>query len=330
VATDPAVAHADLHLFGIPNAIQHTRGLTGPHYFPGSTMFQGENRPYGAILSYMVSDSLAEAVKGTGDEGGGPQAPEGFGAFFGMGGVGQGSGPATIEILHADSVIRTLKGPAEAGMNRTTWGLQRKGIPAPDADEDDPEPSGPEVLPGTYAVRITVGDHETLGQVDVLADPRRPQAVSLVQANLDVYWRGQAKLNELQAGIRRLTETKGVLDFYGGRLADWDEVEAEVLDSLTARTDTVKAQADRLLERLRMPPGLTGIRADTSTTARVGQAINEATSTPYVPSPGRRAQLDWALQEADEMLGEIEAFYATEVAGYRQALRAAGFDPLGG
>jgi hypothetical protein len=247
-----------------------------------------------------------------------------------MGGGGQGSGPATIEIMQADSVIRTLKGPAKAGMNRTAWGLQRKGIPAPDADEDDPEPSGPEVLPGTYMVRITVGDYETRGVVNVLPDPRAPQAVSVVQANLDVYWQGQAKLNELQAAIRRLTDTKGVLDFYGGRIADWDEVEEETRDSLTARTDSVKGHVGGLLERLRMPPGLTGIRADTSITARLGQAVNEATSTPYVPSSGRRAQLDWALRVADEALREIEAFYATDVAGYREALRAAGFDPLGG
>jgi len=329
VAADPAVAEADLHLFDVPDAMQHTRGLTGPHYFPGSTAFQGENRPYGALLSYLVSDSLAKAVEGQGGDAG-PQGDGGFGAFFGGGGGGQGRGPAKIEILHADSVIRTLKGPAEAGLNRTTWGLERKGIPAPDAKKDDPEPSGPEILPGTYAVRVTVGDHTSEGTVRVLPDPRAPQSVAMVQANLDVYWRGQAKVEELQAARRRLDAIKGVFDFYGKRIADWREADEAVRDTLKARTDTIKAHADKLLERLRLPPDLTGIRADTTVTSRLGQAVGEATGSPYAPSAGRRAQLDWAMREADELLARIEEFFAREVPEYRDALGAAGFDPLGG
>ncbi len=329
VAADPELMDADLQLFDIPDAIQHTVGLSGPHYFPGSTMFQGENRPYGAILSYLVSNSLAEAVK---DEGGAPPAggDGGFGAFFGGGGGGQGHGPAKIEILHADSVVRTLKGPAKAGMNRTTWGFQRTGIIPPDADEDDTEPGGPEVLPGTYTVRITVGDFSTEGPLEVLPDPRAPMSVTMVQANLDVYWEGQAKMTELQVAMRRLNDTKDIVSFYSGQIADWDEAAEEVRDTLAAQTDSVKTHIDGILERMRMPPGLTGIRADSTVTSRLGQAIGEATGTPYTPSPGRRAQLDWAMQAADEILEEIGTFYAVEMPEYREAIRAAGFDPLGG
>lgn len=326
VAADPSVLGEALRLFPVPDAIQHTRGLTGPHYFPGSTAFQGENRPYGAMLSYLVADSLADAVKDqAGDEG--PAGPEGFGAFFGGGGS-QGRGPTKIEILHADSVIRTLKGPAKAGVNRTVWGLERKGIPAPDAKEDAAEPAGPEILPGTYAVRITVGGHTAEGRVEVRPDPRAPQSVTLVEANLEVYWEGQKKMEELQAAIRRLEDSKKVFDFYGTRIADWRDADKAVRDSLKARTDTVKAHADGLLERLRLDPQLPGIRADTSVTSRLGQAIGEATGTPYAPSAGRRDQLDWAMKAADEILVEIETFYAREVPEYRDALREAGFDLL--
>jgi hypothetical protein len=261
---------------------------------------------------------------------GGEAATEGaggFGAFFGGGG-GQGKGPAKIEILHADSVIRTLKGPAKAGVNRTVWGLQRKGIPAPDAKEDADEPAGPEIVPGTYAARITVGEHTAEGRVEVRPDPRAPQSVTLVEANLEVYWEGQTKMEELRAAIRRLEDSKKVFDFYGTRIADWRDADAAVRDSLKARTDTVKAHADGLLGRLRLDPQLPGIRADSSVTSRLGQAVGEATGTPYAPSAGRRAQLDWAMKAADEILTEIETFYAREVPEYRDALREAGFDLL--
>jgi photosystem II stability/assembly factor-like uncharacterized protein len=329
VASDPAIATSDLHLFDIPDAIQHTVALTGPHYFPGSTMFQGENRPYGAIVSYLVSGTVAEAVKD--DEGSSEEGePGGFGAFFGPGGGSPGSGPARIEILQGDSVVRTLKGPAKEGMNRATWGLERRGIVPSDADETDTEPGGPQVLPGTYTVRVTVGDHTDEGQIEVLPDPRAPMSVAMVQANLEVYWEGQAKLTDLQVAVRRLGDSKSVFDFYGSRIADWDAADQATREDLEAHTDTIKERIDGILNRMRMPPGLTGIRADTTITSRLGQAIGEATGTPYMPSPGRRAQLDWAMRLADEVLAEIDAFYASEVPEYRAALREAGFDPLGG
>ena len=326
-SSNPSVLQGPLHLFTVPDAIQHNRGLTGPYYFPGNGEFQGENRRYGALLSYFVSDSLAAAVEAGGDGGAGG-GPGGFGAFFGGGGGGSGDpGPASIEVLQGDSVIRKFEGPARGGVNRTAWGLERRGVIPPDADEDEDEPSGPAVLPGTYQVRVTVGDHSSEGTVQVLPDPRRPEAVTVVEANLEVFWEGQLKLEELRAAIRRLQDTKEVVDFYSGRLEEWDDGGAD-RDSLAVRTDSLGARVDALLERLRMPPELTGIRADTTVTSRLGSALGEATGSPYAPSPGRRAQLRWATEGADRLLGEITLFYADEVTAYRDALRAAGFDPL--
>jgi photosystem II stability/assembly factor-like uncharacterized protein len=326
LASNPSLAGADLHVFDVPPTHQHTRGLVGPLYFPADAEFGGANRPYGALISYMVGDSLAEAVEGEGA--GGPGGGlGGFGAFFGGGGTPAGSGPATIEIMHADSVIRTFKGPAKAGHNRVSWSLDRKGVAAPDADEDDPEPSGPAVMPGTYGVRVTVGDHSAESSVEVHSDPRGSQTIAVVEANLEVYWRGQAKVAEVQAAIRRLDDTQGVVAVHKGRLGEWDTDE-ETLENLKAQTDSVDAQITGLLDRLRLPEG-TGIRSDTTLTARLGQAVGEATGTPYAPSQGRLDHMGWMMREADAMLAEIEAFYEGALAAYREALEAAGFDPFG-
>ncbi|MFV2008067.1 MAG: hypothetical protein ACC667_11510, partial [Longimicrobiales bacterium] len=310
LAARPELAEEDLYLFDVPPTYQHSVGLTGPLMFPGDAEFQGENRPYGTIMSYLVSDSLAEAVADE-DEDTGPAGPGGFGAFFGGGGTPAGSGPAKIEIMQADSVIRAFKGPAEAGMNRVTWALDRKGVVAPDADEDDDEPAGPAVLPGNYSVRITVGDQTTEGSIEVRPDPRKTQSVVMVEANLEVYWAGQGKLAELRAAIRRLNDTREVVDFYGGRLDDWDGEEG-AREELTAQTDSLKSHVNGLLDQLRLPDG-EGIRSDTTITNRLGQAVNEATGSPFRPSTGRRDQLEWAMIEADEMLEEIEQFYTAEL-----------------
>ena len=115
--------------------------------------------------------------------------------------------------------------------------------------------------------------------------------------------------------------------FYGEQIDEWDQG-GEAQDSLSVRTDSLTGRIDGLLERLRMPPELTGIRADTTVTARLGAALGEATGSPYAPSPGRRAQLRWNMEVADRILGEIALFYADELPEYREALQAAGFDLL--
>ena len=326
MAADARIARSPVFLFDVPAAIQHERALTGPFYFPGDTKYQGPNRPYGALISYWVGPEVAESVEGEGEAPAGGQGG-GFGGFFGGGPAS--TGPATIEIMRADTVVRTLKGPAAAGVNRITWGLERKGLPAPDADEDAPEPGGPEVFPGRYAVRVTVGDHTSEGVVEVLPDPRRQKSEAVLQANLDQYWRGQESLGLLRAAVRRLDETKETLALYESRLEDWDAADEDVRDSLVEETGDLVTMADQLLARLRMPP-TKGIVDDTTVTSRLQGAVGEATGTPYRPSPGRVAQLEWALTAVDGLLNEIERFYVEEIPEYRQSLREAGFDPLGG
>jgi hypothetical protein len=212
-------------------------------------------------------------------------------------------------------------------VNRAVWALERNGIRPVDADDDDPDPPGPQVLLGTYAVRITIGDREARGSIEVVTDPRRPATVAIVRANLEVFWRGQQKATELQVALRRLNETRGTLDFYEQRLESWHEADSTLRDSLIDRTTELRAQVDTLLEQLRVPEG-PGIRADTTVLGRLGQVAGEASGTPYQPSAGRVQRLDGVIAEADELLARVEEFYATEVSSYREALGAAGFDPL--
>jgi photosystem II stability/assembly factor-like uncharacterized protein len=326
MATNPDIASSPLHLFQPPDAIQHDRGMTGPFYFPGDTKYQGPNRPYGALISYWVSPEVAAAVEDEDQGGQEASQAEGFAGFFG-GGAPQSTGPVTIEILQADTLVRTLKGPAKAGVNRIIWGLEGKGLPDPNADEDDPEPRGPEVLLGGYSVRVTVEGHESRRALAVLPDPRREQSIEVLQENLALYMRGQEAIQALEEATERLNQTRETLELYAQRLEDWDGPAGGVQDSLVERTEAVQTRLSELLDRLRMSPGK-GIQEDTTVTSRLRQAVGEATSTPYAPSAGRTAALEWAMAAAHEQLQEIEGFYAVEVPGYRAALEAAGFDLL--
>jgi photosystem II stability/assembly factor-like uncharacterized protein len=324
LARDARIRDRNLHLFEIPAAIQHTRGMTGPFYFPGDTRYMGPNRPYGALISYWVGAAAAAKADSLPQ---GSTSPQGGG--FLPGASSGGSGPATIEILEGDSVIRTLHGPAKPGVNRIAWALERKGIPQPGAAPDAPEPGGPEVLPGQYAVRVQLGDDVAQGAVTVLQDPRTERAVVAMRQNLETVTRGQQVLARLRDTQDRLQRTHATLDLYAAELKRWEGADSTTRKSLAERTDSVKARVSRYLDRLRLPADTKGIVDDTTVTARVGTALGQATSTPDAPSPERITRLDWAVARADALIAEIDRFYSTDVSEYRDALRAAGFDPLG-
>jgi hypothetical protein len=153
--------------------------------------------------------------------------------------------------------------------------------------------------------------------------------VAVLQANQEVWNRGQRTLVELDAAEVRLESTLEALDHHRERLEDWSAPDATVRDSLLARTREVRSRANELLDRLRMPPAK-GIVQDTTVAAGLRRALGEATGSPYAPSRGRLQQLDWAEARVDAVLRQVEAFHAQEVPAYREALRQAGFELLGG
>jgi len=329
MARDPSLRARPLHLFSAPPAVQHTRGMRGPFYFPGDTRYQGPNRPYGALISYWVDDAAAAAAAagdtvgtkpGTAGEPSWNMAPS-------SGGVG---GPARIELLEGEEVIRTLRGPAKAGVNRVSWALERAGHPAPGAAPDAPEPSGPAVLPGRYRVRVTLGDHVAEGELEVVKDPRTAWTVASMRERLETRLQGDAMAARLNAAVDRLERTVAALDLHEKELGRWEEADEATRDGLLQRAREVKKRAEGLLGRLRLPPDTKGIVDDRTALSELGTVLERATASPGAPSPGQMAELRFAMDAATRLMEEVERFYAGEVAGYEEALRESGFRLLGG
>lgn len=146
LAADPSIRQRTLHAFEAPPAQQHEVALRGDlgirlgHRVVGHTMYFGDSRPYGAILSYWV----------------GGADPAG----------------ARVEIRDAGGqVVRTLEGPAREGVNRVVWDLRGEAPPAEPGARRRGE--APEVAPGRYQVVVRAAGQESATTVDVLPDPRK-------------------------------------------------------------------------------------------------------------------------------------------------------------
>jgi len=132
-----------LHLFEIPPAQQYQARLPAAHYSPGDSLYEGENRPYGAVITYYL-------------------------------GPGYEGGKAQLEILDkSGETVRNLEAARQKGVNRIVWDLRYEKFKLP----KNPSPEvfmteGPQALPGEYRARVTAGKYYDVRSFQVVGDPR--------------------------------------------------------------------------------------------------------------------------------------------------------------
>ena len=132
----------------------------------GETEFAAPNPPYGAILSYYLRDPAEEA---------------------------------RIEILNSTGkVIRTMGGPqapANPGLHRVSWDLRASGVGGGGGGRGRGGQGGrgPQVLPGTYTVRLTAGGAVEQQSVQVRLDPE----LKVSMADLEKQWNALDKLSTM-------------------------------------------------------------------------------------------------------------------------------------
>ncbi len=189
----PELLGQDAYIFAMGPALRYGTKFT--RYGLGDRVFRGENPPYGALITYYLKEKPAQDVT------------------------------VALEIMdEARQVIRRLTDiPRAAGLNRTAWDLRLDG-PRPRkkvAEVQDffwGRPSGPQVLPGNYTVRLLVGEQSFEKPLRVQFDPTlasTPQDLQTQQAYAfelrDMQSYGNDALRALDALEAQLRERKRML-----------------------------------------------------------------------------------------------------------------------
>ena len=241
-----AALQAPLTLYPASPAVQHwVRPADGGFGF-GAGEFQGENRPYGAILTYSlnfpdlpVQDEEKERARKEGARADerrkkeatetGPVSPPAPGA---KPPAAEAAAPAKpedakkteeksgdkepkVDVTVADAsgkVVRRFKAPARLGVNRAAWDLRRdafRALPkAEDAPAEDEEPGGPEVPPGTYTVTVSFRGQEGRQPIEVQPDPRSANRPADWTVRYDAIQRAGALHDAVADAIWRIRRTR--------------------------------------------------------------------------------------------------------------------------
>jgi len=140
-----------LKIFPVPDAYLNMVGESIGYRFGkiGDALFEGQNRPYGALISFYLPPGI-------------PQPPK--------------MAKATFYNVSGE-LVKTMEIKVKPGVNRFAWNLSRNGVrlPAQSAPKkSNLPPSGKAVPPGTYKLHLSLGEFKDDISFTVLKDPLLP------------------------------------------------------------------------------------------------------------------------------------------------------------
>ncbi len=229
--------------------------------FGGDAIYNGENRPYGAMLTYSINrpeekkeetDDKKKSKKKKKDDSEMDEKEEKKVSYDSL----------TIEVFNGDELIRTLKSkaPKENGIHRTFWYMNEKGtnFMSRRNRNGNREPGGVTVLPGTYKVRFTFGDQKDSTNIEVKYDPRIELSDAAIKAQYDAL---KALESKYAMGVKAVDRLKESLDIAKGIQGDLKKKDKEgfkeQLELCKTTIDTLNTMLDVFLGKQDDRQGIT-------------------------------------------------------------------------
>ncbi len=168
-----------LKVYAPPTAYAASNQQPKGSRFGGDALYNGENRPYGAMITYSINKPDEEKEEKTEETSKNKKLGKKEEIMVEKEEKEEEKvsyDSITMEVFKGSELIRTIKSkaPKENGMHRTYWYMNEKGVNRMSRSErrGNREPSGVTVLPGTYKLRFTFGDQMDSTNIEVQYDPR--------------------------------------------------------------------------------------------------------------------------------------------------------------
>ena len=303
-----------LHAFPAPDAyLAHYQQAAGTR-FHADAIFRGENRPYGALLSYWLKDIKQPEEKK-------PGMPE------------LEKDTVTVTVHDASGAqVRMFKTVASAGMNRFNWDLNGDGFRAPGSPkpkDGTPLPAGLPVLPGTYTVKLSYKDMESSTTVKVLPDPRVDAPMADKEALTQLGQQFSANVRLITTGVDNLKAAKKDIGEAQALIAKRLEDE-EAKKEWAERSKALTAKADSLMQLVIPDEKIAGIYRDpallSSKIFAVAVYFNSAFGGANPPFFGPSKAQEYAMADLEkDMQAAISAmndFVETEYRPFQQDFKA--------
>ena len=283
-----------LALFAPPTAYHAAYQQPTGSRFGADAMYQGENRKGGAIISYYLNKSKEEKTDSI-----------------------------TLEIFDGERLIRTLKfkTPIENGIHKTTWNLDEKGVDRASRSirNSSKEPSGVDVKPGIYKLKITFGELISEQNIKVEFDPRLQISKEAINQKYEASKAMERHQEKMAAIVKQLVESKNTATAIKEQLSKEDKkkYEAEIKYS----TEIVKKIDDLIAIYLGKVDDRQGITRNPEVTInqRFGTAFSYIRSRFGNQTHTEKQLTNQFLEAFKEAIKRTNDFYSSDWIAYKKA-----------
>ena len=215
---------------------------------------------------------------------------------------------------------------ADAGMNVFQWDMRGKAGPKMVDTDFHPRPKAPICVPGSYQVRLEVGDVSRTAGFNLVRDPRVDTPDEDLAAQHELLSRIQGKLTEVVETVNGIRAMKKRVDDWKSRVADNGHVEiTEASDGLVERLEAIEdelvqkeftSRGDVLNYREKLFEKLSGLPP----------VVGSADKPPTLQSFQVYDKLEALI---DEQLGAYTSLVETDVAALNDLLASTDLGPIG-
>jgi len=241
------------------------------------------------------------------------------------------TGAARLTFLDVDGTeIRTFTSdekedpprvPAAPGVNRFTWNLRYPGATKITATDLQPgHRDGPQVMPGTYTVRLTVDGVSTERTFDVLPDPRIQTSTEDLVAQRDFQ-------REIVARLSQSNELVNTVDGLLAQIAPWTTRSDDpgVVAAVAAARDELQAIRPLLIDVYRKGAQLypTGVHE------KLVALLDSTDEADYAPPRQAREVFAVLSEQIDGLAARVAGLDEGKIGALNAAISAAGVRTLG-
>ena len=217
--------------------------------------------------------------------------------------------------------------PVKAGVNRFVWDLRYPGALRLRGNKTGEEADrGPLVLPGTYEVRLRVGDRTFTERFDVVNDPRSPASIDELREQLDCILEMRDKISAAYAGVQRLRDASGEVERWCARLSRHGGHDAAVEAGRALR------EALAAIESVLILPGehtdTFGLHNRVRLNAALASVVSIVDSADARPTAQARALAAEYMARIDDELGRLEALLDRDLGAFNDLVSEAGLPPV--
>jgi photosystem II stability/assembly factor-like uncharacterized protein len=292
----PEIMRGEGYVFDVRPGYRFSTRMT--RYGVGDKIFRGQNPPSGALITYYLKDKADEK--------------------------------AAVKMQILDQTGKTIYEaknlPKEKGLNRIAWSLRQEGArlrrpPTGEQLEFAGPPQGPQVVPGTYKVRILVGD-KTIGErnVEVKMDPTVQVAPADLQTQYEMAIRLRDMVSPMNDGLRQIDSVK----------TQTDQIESVAKDRLGEMpADLTKSIADFKKRTTDVLSNLTVNQEDSNwAPSRYADQLSSLYFTVSggnsAPTPTMKENFEMLQKEFPNRIADINRFAGEDVVKFNQTLQKYG------